>query len=65
MTTRIQTGFYQMQWNGKTFYIENLRGEIEGQLVWYITSSDVDVENECDVLWATKYEAIEMIKTYF
>jgi len=47
------------------FTIENLRGEVQGQLTWYIDSKDTDISEQIDQLWFTKSEAIEVIKREF
>ena len=64
-TAKIARGHYQMTWNKKLFTIQNLRGQVEGSLVWYINSEDVQISDFTDQLWSTKYEAIEIIKHQF
>ena len=64
-TKKIAKGFYRMMHNGKLFTIENLRGEVQGQLTWYIDSKDTDISEQIDQLWFTKSEAIEVIKREF
>ena len=64
-TRKIAKGHYQMLWNGKLFTIKNLRGEVDGQLTWYIDSNDLDISDYTDQLWYTKSEAIETIKYQF
>ena len=64
-TKKISRGHYQMAWNNKLFTIKNLRGQVQGDLTWYIDSKDVEISDYTDQLWQSKYEAIEMIKYEF
>lgn len=64
-TRKIARGHYQMVWNNKLFTIQNLRGQVDGQLTWYIYSDDVAISDYTDQLWQSKYEAIEIIKHQF
>jgi len=54
-----------MVWNNKLFTIQNLRGQVQGDLTWYIDSKDVEISDYTDQLWQSKYEAIETIKYEF
>ena len=64
-TIKIAKGHYKMLWNGNLFTIKNLRGQVDGQLIWYIDSNDLEISDYTDQLWSTKYEAIETIKYEF
>lgn len=64
-STRLGTGFYKVEYRGYTFYVEDLKGQVEGTLTWHIREDKEGewwfTEKSEDALWHTKGEALEVI----
>ena len=49
--------------NGLQFFVQCLGSQVEGQLKWHITSTDIiDIDQDIDTLWHTKQEAVQAIQ---
>jgi len=65
-STRLGTGFYKVDYRGYTFYVEDVKGQVEGTLTWHIREDKEGewwfTEKQEDSLWHTKGEALEVIE---
>lgn len=65
-STRLGTGFYKVDYRGYTFYVEDVKGQVEGTLTWHIREDKEGewwfTEKQEDALWHTKGEALEVIE---
>jgi hypothetical protein len=61
---RVYKGVYQTEFNGHIIHISNEAEQVEGQLIWWISSDTLNVagnEEMWGTLYATKREAMERL----